>query len=325
MMKRVRAFSLIFTIIISLAFQIIPQTSGTDKLLEMKNAFVVGLIDKGLEISVELMSRSEYSTVREEATFYVAELFFLEAISTDELQDQVSYASKAYTYYLVLNNDYPASNYLATISDRISFLKTFFSEYLKFQDLLNPLLNESNIVANKLDFVSTLYSFSYPNPYIYFFEGDLDQSSVEVLARYLDEVIINYPAFEIYAYYLKILAKLSLIDGIDFFKDGVLEFDVEKIPLKTSDYYSSSDLSKKIQLLKKELLSTLALLDVKYPHHPLLLNLHLIFAKIFMTKSGGLIDNETKKHLEFVVQNELDKTHPRYLLAKEFLLSNSFQ
>lgn len=325
MLKRLRVFSLIFTITISFSFKILPQSSGTDRLLEMKNSFVVGLIDKGLEIGVELMSRTEYSAVREEATFYVAELFFLEAISTEKLEDQVSYASKAYTYYLVLNNDYPSSNYLSTISARISFLKTFFSEYLKFQDLLNPLLNESNIVADKLDFVTALYSFTYPNPYIYFFEGELDQSSVEVLARYLDEVIINYPEFEIYAYNLKILAKLSTIDGIDFFKDGVLEFDVEKIKSSGSDYYSSKDQSKKFLALKNELLSDLTSLDAKYPHHPLLLNLHLIFAKIFMTKSGDLIDNQTKKHLEFVVQNELDKTHPRYLLAKEFLLNNSFQ
>jgi hypothetical protein len=35
-------------------------------------------------------------------------------------------------------------------------------------------------------------------------------------------------------------------------------------------------------------------------------------------------DSETKEHLVFVVQNELDKTHPRYLLAKEFLLNNEF-
>lgn len=325
MIRSLKVSNLVFFILILPFFNVLPQQSGEEKLLEMKNSFVVGLVDKGLEIGVELMSRSEYSSVREEATFFVAELFFLNAISSVETEIQVDYASKAYTYYLVLNNDYPSSNYLSTISSRLAFLRTFFSEYIKFQDLLNPLRNESNIVADKLAFITDLYSFSYPNPYIYFLEGELDQSSFDVLSRYLDEVIINHPEFEIYAYNLKILAKLSTISGIDFFKDGVLVFDVEKIPLKTSDYYSSSDLSKKIQLLKKELLSTLALLDVKYPHHPLLLNLHLIFAKIFMTKSGGLIDNETKKHLEFVVQNELDKTHPRYLLAKEFLLSNSFQ
>ena len=324
MISSLKEFSIISFFFFSFSLNIFSQSSGTDKLLEMKNAFVVGLIDKGLEIGVELMSRNEYSSVREEATFYVAELFFLYALSTDESQIQVDYASKAYTYYLVLSNDYPNSNYITTISARISFLKTFFSEYLKFQNLLNPLLNESNIVADKLDFITGLYSFSHPNPYVYFLEGELDQSSVEVLSRYLDEVIINHPDFEIYAYNLKILAKLSTLVGIDFFKDGILEFDVEKISFKGSGYYSSKDLSK-AQLLKNELLLILAELDVKYPHHPLLLNLHLIFAKIFMYKSGSLIDYATKKHLEFVVQNELDKTHPRYLLAKEFLLNNSFE
>jgi len=63
----------------------------------------------------------------------------------------------------------------------------------------------------------------------------------------------------------------------------------------------------------------------KYPHHPLTLDLHLIFAKIFGMYLGRVIYPEIKKHLEFVIQNELDKTHPRHLLTREFLLNNQFK
>ena len=63
----------------------------------------------------------------------------------------------------------------------------------------------------------------------------------------------------------------------------------------------------------------------KYPNNPITLNLNLVFAHIFMQKEDDKIDSSTKKRLEFVVQNELDKTNPRYLLAKEFLLNNQFK
>jgi len=73
--------------------------------------------------------------------------------------------------------------------------------------------------------------------------------------------------------------------------------------------------------MKLELLN---FLNGKYPHNPITLDLNLIFAKIFMDKDGDTIDLETKSRLEFVVQNKLNKTNPRYMLAKEFLLNNKF-
>lgn len=325
MQKTNKLFSLLFILLISFTLSTFPQDSGNDRLLEMKNAFVVGLIDKGLEIGIELMSRSEYSSVREDATFYIAELFFLSAISSEESNTQVEYASKSYTYYLVLNNDYPNSQYNSIISSRIDVLTTFYSEYIEFRNRLDPLLNESSIVAKKLDLATQLYSFVNPNPYTFFLEGELEQSSVAILDRYFDEIIINYPEFEIYAYYLKILSRLSTIDGIKFFKDGILDFEVDKVIINLIAAKNSGSVFKAGLYLKNELSKMLAKLDIKYSHHPLLLNMHLIFAKVFMAEYGGKIDSDTKFHLEFVVQNEKDKTHPRYLLAKEFLLNNKFR
>lgn len=66
-------------------------------------------------------------------------------------------------------------------------------------------------------------------------------------------------------------------------------------------------------------------INIKYPHHPITLNLHLILAKVFLSKSSGKFSNEVKQHLEYVTKNELDQTNPRYLLAREFLLNNKFE
>ena len=191
-------------------------------------------------------------------------------------------------------------------------------------DRLNPLLNESSIVQDKLNFATGLFKFYPPNPYIFFLSAEQNQSSIEILDRYFDEIIVNHPEFEVYAYYYKILAHLSTLRDIDFFKDGILDFDVDKISL-FNETYSRNKLSPNGSKLKLDLIKILTTLDIKYPHHPLILNLHLIFAKVFMIKDGDEIDTDTKSHLEFVVQNELDKTNPRFLLAKEFLLSNKFQ
>jgi hypothetical protein len=300
-----------------------PQNTSKDKLLEMKNALILGLNDKGLEIGAELMSRSEYSDVREEATFYIAELFFLLAAESEEFQSKISFANKAYTYYLVLQNDYPSSQFDQTIFNRIKLLISYYKDYTSFRDLLNPLLNEASMVEDKLRFVTKLFNLRDPNPYIFFLTGISDQLSIEILDRYFDEIIINHPEFEIYAYYYKILAHLSLIKDIDFFKDGLIAFDSKKIFLRNSDSMGSS-FSKEGKELKNKLNDILSSLSSKYPNHSLTLNLHLIFARIFMNVSRRKIDIETKQHIEFVVQNELDKTHPRYLLAKEFLISNNF-
>ncbi|MDP2302802.1 MAG: hypothetical protein Q8N03_10320 [Ignavibacteria bacterium] len=297
-----------------------------DKLLEMKNSLTLGLSDKGLAIGAELMSRAEYSDVREEATFYIAELFFLLAIESDKTNSKISYASKAYTYYLVLQNDYPSSQFSKSILKRINFLLSSFKEYALFRDLLNPLLNESSIVEDKLRFATNLFDFKQPNPYIFFLTGISNQTPIETLDRYFDEIIVNHPEFEIFAYYYKILAHLSTIRGVDFFKDGIVEFDIEKISLKETDGFISikKDYVPKGRELNRKLNGILSSISKKYPNHPLILNLHLIFAKIFINITDDKIDSATKKHVEFVVQNELDKTHPRYLLAKEFLISNKF-
>lgn len=310
----IKQYKLNLIIILLFVVQIYPQTIGEQKLLEMKNSFILGLTEKGFEIGAELMSRNEYADVREDATFYIAEFFFTLASLSEE---HTNYPSKAYTYYLVLQKDYPSSKYANTIIKRINTLITFFQNSALFGNLFDIGQNEATIVEKKLKFMEKLYTFNFPDPYLVFLKGRDDIPTSEVLSRYCDEIIVNYPEFEIYATYYKIISNLSEYFRFDYVSDGLFKsknLDSNK-PLGR-DYVHKLGLSFNDDLNK---------ISINFPHHPLTLELHLIYAKIFMRKDGDIIDKDTKAHLEFVIQNELDKTHPRYLLTREFLLNNQFK
>lgn len=321
-----KQFNLISIFTLLLLVQIYPQTIGEQKFLEMKNSFILGLSEKGFEIGAELMSRNEYADIREDATFYIAEFFFTLASLSEE---NTEYPSKAYTYYLVLQKEYPSSKFANTITKRINTLITFFQNNALFRNLFDINQNEATIVEKKLKFTETLFTIKFPNPYLVFLEGENDISSSEVLNRYYDEIIVNLPEFEIYASYYKIISKLSQFASLNFISDGLFKFKKDKLSLyPITENYADKNIGgnyDRSSSLKLELDNDLNKISIKYPHHPLTLQSHLIFAKVFMKKSGDNIDSDTKKHLEFVVQNELDRTHPRYLLSREFLLDNQFK
>lgn len=319
-MINLKAFEIITILSLLINFQVYSQQNSNDRLLEMKNCFILGLSEKGLEIASELLSKAEYTDVREEAVYYIAEFFFVIGLRAEE--DNVYDLSRAYTYYVVYSNDYPNSKYSEAVHKKIKTLESYFGEFIKFQNLLDFTESEALVVDKKLLFATkTLFWYGNPDIFKFFSDTESEQSSIELLDRYFDEIIINHPDFEMYAYYYKILARFSKIAGRGFAKEGLLKFNVDRFTLHSG----SSSYTSKGKEFKVELEEMLKPLSEKYPSHPLVLNLHLIYADFFMLKIDDKFDSDTKQHLEFVVKNEPDKTHPRYLLAKEFLLSNKFQ
>jgi len=309
-----KQFKILSFIILWSVVQVYPQTVEEQKFLEMKNSFILGLTEKGFEIGAELMSRNEYVDVREDATFYIAEFFFTLA---SQIEVKIDYPNKAYTYYLVMQKEYPNSKYSNTVNKRINTLITFFQDNALFRNLFDLNQNEASFVAKKLEFTQTLYKFKFPNPYLVFSKGTDTTSTAEVLDRYYDEIIVNHPEFEIYASYYKIISKLSKYWGNDYISDGLFEYNSSVLAINSDEGLQ----------LNETLNNDLDKLSLKYPHHPLTLELHLIFAKVFLDRNTYTeeINLETKKHLEYVIKNELDKTHPRYLLTREFLLNNKFK
>lgn len=223
-----KQFKLNLFVILLLVVQVYPQTIGEQKFLEMKNSFILGLTEKGFEISAELMSRKDYEDVREDVTFYIAEFFFTMASQSEDYTD---YSSKSYTYYLVLQKEYPNSKYGNIVTKRINTLVAYFQNNALFRNLFDIGQNEATIVEQKLKFTEKLYTFKFPDPFLVFLKGKDDISASEVLSRYFDEIIVNYPEFEIYATYYKIISKLSQISGIDYISNGFFEFNKNEIDL----------------------------------------------------------------------------------------------
>jgi len=324
----IKRFSVIAILLLIGTLSINAQQTGEEKYLAMKNAFVLGLVDKGLENALELMSYKEYSDYRERAIFYMAEYFFIASLNG---KGDFSLASKSYTYYLVLKNDFPSSQFIKTVDERLKYLTANFSYTAQFRNLLDQTENEASLVATKLLFAETLYSFKNPDPYSIFLEDNSKVSSSQILDRYFEEIITNHPEFEIYANYYKVISLLSQYEGVDYIESGLLDYDVTKYSLDLIKLETEPDaFDKKISFQNakkhKDVIDKVILdLSTKYTHHPITLNLHLIVAKVFINKKNGKFSNEVKQHLEYVVKNELDKTNPRYLLAREFLLNNKFE
>jgi hypothetical protein len=300
------------------------QSSSTERLAEMKNSFALGLEDKGLEIASELMSRDEFKDVRAETVFFIAEYHFSNALMLAEHKDQSYSANISYTYYLVYKNDYPKSKYSSIVDKRLKQLISNENQFGILKDLFDYYFTEASIVSNNIWFTNKLFIVDRPYPYLFFFDNDDEETNaIQILERYYDDIIVNHPDFEIQGYYWKIISNLSVLTGIDYFKDGLMVFKVDKVPYKSE--FGTIRESDKIDILKETVLEWLTYLNSKYPNNPITLDLNLIFVNIFMIKDDDTYDAMTKTRLEFVVQNELDKTHPRYMLAKEFLLNNKFE
>ncbi len=312
-----------FKIFMALIFLIsIKQSFAQNKFEEMKNAFLLGLDNKGLEICNDLISLNEYKEYRGESIFFIAEHFLYKSF-TDK--DNINYVNKAYTFYSMYENEYPHGNYINSVKKRIKFLENKYLISESFINLSDSLRNEKQIVSKKLRFATNiLFTFHNPSIYNFFVNKNSDLNSQETIDKYFDDIIKNYPEFEVYAYYFKILSKLSQFKDANYFTDGLLSYDKKDYYLDTFNSYNSED-NEIYNLAKNKALSLLDTLDKKYPSHPITLNLHLICANLFMTKKSGLIDAGTLKHLEFILKNDPNQTDLRYMLAKEFILMNKFE
>jgi hypothetical protein len=244
-------------------------------------------------------------------------------LSQLELSQQQDALTIAFTYYNVYKNDFPNSKHADVVSKRIRALLSSSSYNHILQNLFENYFAEASIVRNNILFANHFFQVNIPNPLYFFYESSSENSSLQILDRYYDDIIVNYPEFEMYGYYWKIIANLSIFEEVKFINDGLLKFDVKKINMYHDKYYKRY--STEFPNHKKKLDAWLLYLTQKYPNHSVTLELNLIFAKLFFKKNGDSYDLETKSRIEFIVQNELDKTHPRYMLAKEFLLNNKFE
>ncbi len=308
-MKKFRLKLFVTTILLSVIYVNLFANDGLNKYDSMINAFLLGLEDKGREIAHEILSEDRYSNVQEQTLFFVAEKFLTDGIRNDD-NDKFMKAHRLYSTFI---DRFPDSEYMGNIVYRKNFIESQVA-HLKLFLLYDYFYSaEVEIIQSKLNVAELFLNIIEPNPYKLFLESEYNQDGVTIMNKYLSDIMINHPMFEVYGYYQKILISLDAFDGVTTTSKGIAEEAPHRnLPISRTGYHGQIAYS----LLDE--------MSEKYPAHPLTLDLHLLFGKIFMERSGDRIDRQTLDHLQFILRNDPDKLSPRYLLAREFVENNSF-
>jgi len=297
---------------------LIGQTTAEEKLSLMQNSLLLGLEKKGMDIGVEIISLSKFSSVKEKALFTLAQYFFSEGIlgNIDEktrlYKSNFPYINKAYTFYLNLLKEYPHGEFKDIAAQRINYLEQNYKTNLLFRNLYNYNANERLIVLKKLNFAKLFITTKQENPFLFFNSGD-DANTYELLNRYLDDIIVNNPSQAIFAYYQKLLADLSRSANISIIS-GVFE----------NESFSNFKWAKSEDIIKKAI-DILNILKNKAPHHPLTIRAYLVTVSYFIKADYWKSDSrEVKKWLEIALKNDNDKLGVKYLVTKEYMLKTEF-
>lgn len=321
MEKYLKTFLIVFSI------SILAQTGSNQKKLdEMINYFFVGLNEKALELGAQLMTLEEDPDIQEKAMFFVADYFFREGEGNEKYSD---YLSRAAILFNRILKKYPNSRFkpiltlrLGNISERnfLSLEKERFSSFYE---------QEFNEYHAKTQLLNRLFKFKNISPYEVFNEKDIINSSIETADKYLSDIIVNNPSFdlEVYSYRIFILLDKILPKGTleeVYRTSGYKRHNVLESFLK-GDYtgvYKTEYESWKRD--KDSLDMMLDYISKKYPSDYRTLTYHFIFAKLFFYEEDDLICHETYRHLKFILENDPNKLSYLYLLTKEFVLNNKF-
>jgi len=308
-MKRINLFSFIILVCFISNY---PQDLNNFE--AMRNAFLMGLDSKGLDICHNIISNKS-NPEREKSLFYIAEYFL-----SKSFEDSAKSINKAYTFYEMYEFDYKNGAYISVVKERKSYLESYYSEQLQLVDYLNKNYNEETIVERKLKILESFFHFNLPKPFDFYSKNENAKSGLDLVERYCDDIILNHPNFAIVGHYIKTIAYLSQLSGNDFIQDGIFDFKTEKI----LNYDSYPQNVKKFLAQKEKIYNIIKIIDDKFPHHYLTLNLHLILSNVFFQKKDGKIDSSTLANLEYVLKNS-PKLSFENTLVKEFILKNQFE
>ena len=187
------------------------QENNINQSLSMKNAFQLGLEKRGLEICHEILDNGT-SSEKEEATYLVAEYLFTKVMTRISKKEQnVDEAKRAIYFYQKYIEEFPSGKYTKIVQLRLNFIKEVIEVDNIYGSLLNIASEEYYIVQQKFKYLfEILLKYSQPNPLKVFTESEIEQNTQQLLINYLDEIIVNYPNYELPSTYLKILVKLQL-------------------------------------------------------------------------------------------------------------------
>lgn len=321
-------FSLLILCFLSFCITIKAQTRPENHFNEMKTAFLLGLDAKGLDICHDILTKDEYSAIKPQTLYFIAEYFFYKGIADTIEADKVN---RAYYFYNALVKDFPSSEYSRKAEKRIDELKKNNVANILFGEALDEYEIERRIVYKKFQSANTLIQF-HPISGVLFLNDYLEADPIFTVNKYLDDIIVNNPKYEIYGYYYKILSYLDQFSRINILSQTIIPYDKSKIysqykSLDKYDYFNKYNQSewKKIDQRMVILDSLINVLDQKYPKHPITLDLHFIYSQVLMKKLDDRLNQKCFKHLNYILKNDDDKVGLRYVLSKELVLNNKFE
>lgn len=304
-------FSLISLFLFSSLFS---QNIQLNKFTELKNAFVLGLEEKGVEIGHEIISKGEYSKERESTLKFLGDYFLYEAIMTDSAS--ITYALRANTLYNMLLSDYPNSKYKSVIELQLKALFSIFKDLELYGTMYSEYFSEANIVKKLYDIGEVyidLEDIALESAYKIYKET---QSKFLVANKYYDSIILNHPKFEVYGYYLKLLSYLNNYSYWAYSPSKILEKS-EVTGIGMGSYFD------KVKSVVDDLLIEL---DSKYPNSAYTMEIHFIYASYLWNDSNHFKKKQrkelTKYHLEKILTNDKDTLGLTYVLTKEFVIRN---
>jgi len=316
-MKKIKIFISVLLMLISFS-KLIGQNTPQEKFDRMLNAYVLGMDQEMLNNCLDILSEKNYQEVREDALWFIAEYFISKGMSTDSSESDIESLSKALTFYNRYAVDYPNGKYAQIVNKRIDLLISKYAIDPGFIDFLKTMYAERIIVKSLLYNTEAIVNILEINPLAYFKNSEFNQSPQYIANKYFDEIIVNFPDYKIFAYYRKILMNLDSLTSYQ-----LVFSDLRGEDIKHRQYSEAFDKDKYYRI-KNRASKYLKILDKEYPSHPITLNLHLMFARVFMEKKRNKINYETLQHLTYVLENETDKLNLRYLFAKEFVSNNTF-
>lgn len=300
----------------------VGQSKADEQLNFMQNCLLLGLEEKGIEIGSEIISKKEYSSVKETALFTIAEHFFLKGIqstikdSTVIYREDIKHINKSYTFHIKLLQEFPESKFKEISQKRIEFLEFNYQSRILFRDLSDYFQNERSIVKKKLSFTNIFLKRREPIPILFYSEGK-DPNTYELINKYYDDIIINNPEYSIHAYYQKLLVELSRRYDIRIITSIVENKTLPILPKSFKNIDTDE--------IEKEVTNILDIMTENFPHHPLTIQSYLVAVSYFIYADIWDYDSiETKKWLELAVKNDKDKLGFYRLLTKEYLLRTNF-
>jgi len=279
----------------------------------MQNAFAMGLNDQALSMSLDLITLPENEAYRERTIFVLGNHFLNQAFLTD-LKESIK---RAVYYFRLYQISYPEGEFTEDVHQYLNYIKNSHPNVLfelAYKEYSNP---QVNIVKSILDNADLLVKINPLNPLSFFRDSRFNQNAEYIANKYYDEIIVNYPDFEIYAYVRKIYILLS-----DIYVQPLISSDLFRLETGT---INKNDKEMEYQVIKNKAMLNLGYLCTNYPTHPITLDLNLVFAKLFMERKNGLISREIFNYLQFVLENDPDKNGIRYFLTKEFVSNNRFE